>query len=114
LTQYYFLITGIFLKKGISNLTKPDDIEKIKITSVNRKILITYLESRGLSKEKLLKYDSDIRENKTFGKNKLNELNEKTEGLIYYTSHLSEKPINLQLRLSFLLDNKLAKKFHYV
>jgi hypothetical protein len=114
LTQYYFLITGVFLKKGKTILSTPDDIEKIKITSVNRQKLIIFLESKGLSKGKLLKYDSDIRESKTFGKNELAELNEKTEGLIYYTNHLSEKPINLQLRLKFLLEKKLAKKFYYV
>ena len=67
-----------------------------------------------MSKGKLLKYDSDIRESKIFGKNELAELNEKTEGLIYYTNHLSEKPINLQLRLKVLLDKELAKKFYYV
>jgi hypothetical protein len=114
LTQYYFLITGIFLKKGKTILSTSDDIEKIKITSVNRQKLIDFLESKGLHKEKLLKYDSDIRESKTFGKNELAELNEKTEGLIYYTNHLSEKPINLQIRLKFLLDKELAKKFYYV
>jgi len=114
LTQYYFLITGIFLKKGKSFLSTPDDIEKIKITSVNRQKLIAFLESKGLSKEKLFKYASDIRKNKKFGKNKLPELNEKTEGLIYYTNHLSERPINLQLRLNFLLEKNLAKKFYYV
>lgn len=114
LTQYYFLITGIFLKKSKTILSTPDDIEKIKITSVNRQKLIGFLESKGLNKGKLLKYDSVIRENKTFGKNELAELNEKTEGLIYYTNHLSEKPINLQLRLKFLLDKELAKKFYYV
>jgi hypothetical protein len=114
LTQYYFLKKGIFLKKGKTILSTPDDIEKIKITSVNRQKLIDFLESKGLSKGKLLKYDSDIRESKTFGKNELVELNEKTEGLIYYTNHLSEKPINLQLRLKVLLDKELAKKFYYV
>lgn len=114
LTQYYFLITGVFLKKGKTILSTPDDIEKIKITSVNRQKLIDFLESKGLSKGKLLKYDSDIRESKIFGKNELAELNEKTEGLIYYTNHLSEKPINLQLRLKVLLDKELAKKFYYV
>lgn len=65
-------------------------------------------------KEKLLKYDSDVRKSKTDVKNELVVLNEKTEGLIYYTNHPSEKPIILQLRLEYLIKNKIAKKFNYV
>jgi CRISPR/Cas system-associated exonuclease Cas4 (RecB family) len=114
LTQYYFLITGIFLKKRISILSKPDDIKKVKITSVNRKKLIAYLKSIDLSEEKLLNYNNEIRNKNSFGKNTLSELNNKTEGLIYYSEHYTEKPINLQLRLKFLLETEVAKKFCYV
>lgn len=114
ITQYYFLITGIFLKKGKNKLSCPDDIEKIKITSVNRIKLIEYLSSIGLNKAKLLQYDFDLRKNNSYGKNNISELNSKTEGLIYYTKHLKEQPINLQLRLKFLIRTGVAKKFHYV
>jgi hypothetical protein len=96
LTEYYFLITGIFLKKGKNKLSHPDDIDKIKITSVNRNKLIEHLSSIDLDKEKLLQYDSKLRKNNSFGKNNIPELNPKLEGLIYFTNHLNEKPINLQ------------------
>ena len=113
LTQYYFLITGIFLNEGKTELSSASDIEKVKITSVNRRKLIEFLSSRNLKMEKLLEYDSNIRENQTFGRNNIPELNPKSEGLIYFTEHLAEKPINIQLRLDFLIKNKVAKKFYY-
>jgi hypothetical protein len=114
LTQYYFLITGIFLKKGKSKLLNADDIDKLKITSVNKIKLIEHLTSIGLEKSKLLEYDLKLRESNSFGKNKISELNPQSEGLIFFTKHLIEKPINLQLKLAYLIENKIAKKFHYV
>ena len=114
LTQYYFLITGIFLKKGKIELISPNDIERLKITSVSRKKLIEYLSFRDLDEKRLLEYDIKLRKDKAYGKNNISELNPKTEGLIYFTDHLSEKPINLQLRLNFLIETKVAKKFYYV
>lgn len=114
LTQYYFLITGIYLKDQKSKLTNLEDINRLKITSVNRKKLIDHLSSIGLHKEKLNSYDATLRSNNSYGKTTISELDKKIEGLIYYTKHLEEKPINLQLRLKYLIDNELAKKFHYV
>lgn len=113
LTHYYFLITGIFLKKGIKKLSSYNDIDKIKITSVNRTKLIAHLKSINLSKEKLLYYDFDCRTNKTYGKNTIAELNPHKEGLIYFTEQLDEEPINLQLRLSYLIKVGVAKRFYY-
>ena len=114
LTQYYFLITGIYLKRGRVTLSEPEDIEKLKITSVNRDKLIKHLSFINLHPSRLEQYDVEIRHNDCFGKNEIPELNPKSEGLIFYTNHLTEKPINLQLRLSYLIEKKLAKKFHYV
>jgi len=114
LTQYYFLITGIFLKKGKIELISPNDIERLKITSVSRKKLIEYLSLKKLDEIRLLEYDVKLRKEKAYGKNNISELNPQTEGLIYFTEHLSEKPINLQLKLKFLLETKVAKKFYYV
>jgi len=113
LTQYYFLITGIYLKDQKSKLTHFKDINRLKITSVNRKKLIDHLISVGLTKDKLNDYDSTLRSSHSYGTTNISELNPKSEGLIYYTEHLDERPINLQLRLKYLIDNELAKKFHY-
>lgn len=110
LTTHYFLITGIYvedekdLKKGFKNCT---------ITSVNRKKLLNYLELKGLSKHRLLQYDTDLRGFKEKNaKTEIEELKAKTEGLIYFSSHLSEQPINLQLRLKNLIKKGVAKQIY--
>ena len=113
-TQYYFLITGIFLKEQRTELKSYNDIDKLKITSVNRLKLIERLAKVGLSKKKLIQYDTNLRKSKSFGKNEITELKPSLEGLIYFTEHLVEKPINLQLRLNYLIETGVAKKFHYV
>ena len=53
-------------------------------------------------------------ENCSYGKKFIEELNPNSEGLIYFTKHLIEKPNNIQLRLSFLINSHVAKRFHYV
>ncbi|MFB9056919.1 hypothetical protein ACFFU9_09210 [Mariniflexile ostreae] len=112
LTQYYFLITGIFLKANTKTLSHINDIEKLKIISVNKHKLIKHLARRGVTQHKLQEYDYDIRKTASFGKNIVAELKEKDQGLLYYTAHLSEKPINLQLRLDYLIRFRIAKKIH--
>lgn len=111
-TQYYFLVTGIFLKNGIKLLKNSKDIEQLKITSVNRKKLVNYLASIGLNEINLMEYDTGLRANNSFGKNYISELNPKKEGLLYFTKELSEKPINLQLRLNHLVKQNIAKVFY--
>jgi hypothetical protein len=110
-TQYYFLITGIFLKENKTELLDITDIQSIKITSVNRKRLMKLLGALGLSKYNLYAYDNDIRTHESYGKNTIPELNKKN-GVIYYTEHLSEKPMNLQIKLSYLIASGVAKKFY--
>ena len=113
-TQYYFLVTGIFLKNGKKNMSSPHDIEKLKITSVNREKLTSHLAKIGLDSNRLSYYDNHFRQNKLYGKNEIAELNKDKEGLIFFTERLVEKPINLQLRLEYLIRTLVAKKFHYV
>ncbi|SDB20121.1 hypothetical protein SAMN03097699_0066 [Flavobacteriaceae bacterium MAR_2010_188] len=109
-TDYYFLVTAIFLKDNAEELLNMNDIKKVKITSVNRYKLLSLLTSKNLNLEQLQFYDESIRFNNYYGKNLISELDCKTEGLIHYSEHLSEKPLNLQLRLQFLLDYNVAKR----
>lgn len=112
LTMYYFLITGMFLKGDKKILISSDDFKKLKITSVNRQKLIYHLESIGLNESKLMEYDNELRTNNNFGRYSIEELNPEKEGLLFFTEHLSEKPMNLQLRLSYLINKEVAKRFH--
>lgn len=113
-TQFYFLITGIFLKEGKQVLESHKDIEKLKITSVNRSKLIAYLEGIQLSETTLLAYDKKLRTTNSYGKNEIPELDAKKQGVIFFTEHLNEQPINLQLRLNYLIESAIAKKINYV
>ncbi|RZN82554.1 MAG: hypothetical protein EVB11_08105 [Winogradskyella sp.] len=110
LTTHYFLVTGIYakdekdLKKGFTSCI---------ITSVNQKKLMNYLESKDLTKERLLQYDADLRDfEDSKSRNTIKELNPKTEGLLYFSSQLSEQPINLQLRLKNLIEMGIAKQIY--
>lgn len=110
LTTHYFLITGIYANYK-NDLSK--GFNKCVITSVNRKKLNDYLASIGLNHEKLIEYDKNIRasnteENKTY----ITELNNRNQGCLYYSPQLHEKPINLQLRLEFLITENIAKKIY--
>ena len=113
-TEYYFLITGIYLKENKTKLKTSDDIKKLKITSVNRNKMIQHLDSLGLNISTLQKYDNHFRMNNSYGKNEITELDKYSEGLIYFSEQLVEKPINIQLRLEYLIQSEVAKKFHYV
>ena len=108
LTQFYFLVTGIYLNNG-TTLSKPSDIKKVKIMSVNRRKLIEYLAKVNLTEEKLNQYDTYFRKSLLFGKNNIQELDEKKQGRLYFTAHLSEKPMNLQLKLAFLTKIGIGK-----
>jgi len=109
-TTHYFLITGIYAGNG-KDLS--EGFTSCIITSVNRKKLLNYLENKGLSKNRLLQYDADLRdfENPT-NKNEIEELSPKTEGLLYFSPQLAEQPINLQLRLKNLISNRIAKQIY--
>jgi len=107
ITTHYFLIVGIHaidendLKKGFT---------KAKIISIDRAKLLFFLDNIGLTHAKLSTYNQKLR---LLGEKRrviiLNELYAKTQGCIFYSKQLDEKPINLQLRLAFLIENKIGK-----
>lgn len=101
-TEFYSLITAIYADE-------PNVFTSCKITLVNRLKLIAFLENKKVTEKKLKTYiDSS---NTIHGKLKLKELNDRTEGYLYVSSrNKAEKPINLILRLDFLLQNGLAKR----
>mgnify|MGYP000583021262 CR=1 FL=1 len=111
-THYYFLVTSIYLKDNKKELTHADEIDKIKITSVNRSKLISHLADIGLNKKKLQEYDKHLRERSAYGGFKVKELNSSSDGQLYFSEHLSEQPMNIQLRLKYLINNKVAKTFY--
>ncbi|WP_419213184.1 hypothetical protein ACNR9Q_03295 [Maribacter sp. X9] len=102
ITDFYALATAIYQDE-------PHVFTTCKITLVNREKLCSFLEQRKLTKAVL---DSYLYENKELnGKLKLKELNSRTEGYLYFSKNNKvEKPINLVLKLDFLLANAIAKR----
>ena len=107
-THFYFLVTSIKAKNP-----KVYDYYDCKITSVDRTKLIQFLERVKLGEQQLNNYEAAIRA----GQNKetkieIKELHSKKEGCLFFSPHLAEQPINLQLRLQFLIDAKIAKRLY--
>ena len=109
-TNFYFLVTNIMLKDNLKVLRMPEDITTLKITAVSRRHLKEYLSKKGLTEKQLSEYDAEIRHKAQYGRNSIKELDSKREGLMFYTAHLQEKPMNLQLRLDFLIKAKVGKR----
>jgi len=107
ITTHYFLIVGIYA-------VDKNDFEKgfteAKIISVDRTKLLAFLDSIGITLSKLKAYNKKLRlAQKSARKTAIDELFLKTQGCLYYSKQLDEKPINLQLRLQFLIENGIAK-----
>ena len=101
-TDFYALITGIYADEV-------DAFTACNITFVNRKKLITFLASRGLSIKKLKHLA--LSQPNFHGKMELERLNPYTEGYLYFSrKNKSEKPVNLILKLELLIQLKLGKR----
>ncbi len=99
-TDFYALITAI-------QEDEPGKFTSCKITLVNRVKLVTFLKEKGITKQKLENYFSPKKQ----GKLKISELHSYYEGYLYFSTHnKAEKPINLILKLDFLLEIGVAKR----
>lgn len=101
-TQFYALITNIFSDEK-------DVFTSCNITFVNRENLIFHLDKLGLNR-KFLEETAKIHKN-LHGKFVLKELDPKNEGYLYFsTRNKVEKPINLILKLDYLMKIGVAKR----
>ncbi|MGB3143240.1 MAG: hypothetical protein WBB24_03960 [Maribacter sp.] len=102
ITDFYALATAIYEDE-------PGVFTTCKITLVNREKLCSFLELHKITKVVLNEYLTE--NNELHGKLKINELNHRTEGYLYFSKNNKlEKPINLILKLDFLLANGIAKR----
>ncbi len=101
-TEFYALITSIYADE-------PEKFTSCKVTFINRKKLIEFLNAREINQEYL---DSQIEKHKNHtGKIVLDKLHSYHEGYLYFsTVKKAEKPINLILKLAFLTKNGIAKQ----
>jgi len=101
-TKFYALVTSIYSDEdGV--------FTSCNITFVNREKLIQHLDGVGLSQKELERIISK-KQNK-HGKLTLEQLNPKSEGYFFFsTKNKAEKPVNLILKLAFLIKIGVAKK----
>ncbi|MFX0556073.1 hypothetical protein ACOCEA_04710 [Maribacter sp. CXY002] len=101
-TQFYALITGIYEDE-------PTVFTSCKITLVNREKLLDFLSKRKIQPKTLNKYIDGNKE--LNGKCPIKELNQRSEGYLYLSrKNKAEKPVNLVLKLDFLIENDIAKR----
>jgi hypothetical protein len=101
-THFYALITSIYADEK-------DTFTSCNITFVNREKLITHLSTIGLTK-KFLEQMALVHKN-VHGKLVLEELHPKREGYLFFSSqNKAEKPINLILKLDYLIAIEVAKR----
>lgn len=101
-TQFYALITGIYSDSK-------DIFTSCTITLVNREKLVQHLNDLGLTKNHL---ELLINKHKgQHGKLALEKLNVRNQGYLFFsTKNKAEKPINLILRLAYLIQIGVAKQ----
>ena len=102
-TRFYALVTSIYADE-------PDRYTSCKITFVNREKLIFFLESRNMSQttfnDSIKKYRNQQK------KIEIDGLCHQSEGYLYFSRlNKAEKPINLILKLDFLISKGIAKPF---
>ncbi len=101
-TDFYALVTAIYEDS-------PNTFTSCKITLVNRKKLLAFLASKGITRQSL---DQTIKKHPgKSAKQTLAQLHAKKEGYLYFSNlQKAEKPINLILKLDFLTINGIAKR----
>lgn len=109
-TEAYFLITGIQTKDRTDKLIHATNIHSCTIHRVNRQKLTDLMEQKGLSPSRLNAISEKLRAEKKHGKQAISELHGYKEGNLFFTHWLPEKPVNLVLKLQFLIDAGVAKK----
>ncbi|RDY59796.1 hypothetical protein [Flagellimonas nanhaiensis] len=102
-TQFYSLVTSIYSDEE-------NVFTSCNITFVNRSKLIEHLNLLGLTSENL---QNTIKENQeVHGKLILEQLHPRKEGYLFFsTQNKAEKPVNLILKLDYLIEIGVGKKF---
>lgn len=101
-THFYALITSIYSDED-------DHFTSCNITIVNREKLIQHLDEVELSQKQLEKIIS--KNPIVHGKLNLEQLNPKSKGYLFFsTKNKAEKPVNLILKLEYLIKIGVAKR----
>lgn len=108
-TTHYFLVTDIHAEENRDGSLV---FSTVQIISVHRNKLLFELDKLGLTAKKIRAYDKEFRQKNLKGQKAIDELDEKREGKMHLSAQLAEKPLNLVLRLEFLIRLGVAKKIY--
>ncbi len=101
-TDFYSLVTGIYRDEK-------DKFTSCNIIFVNRKKLLDFLMSRGLSQERIVQLARS--QPNYHGKMELQSLSPHSEGYLFFSrKNKAEKPVNLVLKLGFLIRIGVGKR----
>ncbi|NAY91692.1 hypothetical protein GTQ34_07170 [Muricauda sp. JGD-17] len=102
-THFYALVTSIFVDEE-------NVFTSCNITFVNRKKLIRHLDDLALTEDVLGRIVLGHQDS-SHGKVELKQLHPKREGYLFFsTKNKAEKPINLILKLDYLIEIGVAKR----
>ncbi|WP_431127045.1 hypothetical protein [Flagellimonas flava] len=101
-TDFYSLITGIYADEK-------DCFTTCNITFVNRKKLLDFLNSKGITREKMMRLTHS--QPHYHGKMQLENLDSFSEGYLFFSRRNKiEKPVNLILKLELLYSIGVGKR----
>ena len=96
-TQFYALVTGIYSDS-------PEVFTSARITFVNRDLLLKFLQDNGI-------HQNNITIPQNHGRLEIPQLDPEEEGYLFYSKkNKAERPLNLILRLDFLIKIGVAKR----
>ncbi|WP_420401394.1 hypothetical protein [Flagellimonas sp.] len=102
-TDFYSLVTGVYIDEK-------DVFSACNITFVNRKKLLDFLNSKGITREKMMGLACS--QPHYHGKMQLESLDSYSEGYLFFSRRNKvEKPVNLILKLEFLTRIGVGKRF---
>lgn len=108
-TDRYFAVTGITC--NTPNEPK-SGFKSCKIVSVNRSKLINLLTLKGLTYKRIIEINQEIRSATTDGRISVMELEGRAQGNFHYTTGKVERPINIVLKLEYLIAENVAKRIY--
>lgn len=105
-TDIYFLVTNIHFDENATN----DSLLNVRVTGVYREKLIDLLSRKGLTEAILFSIEKELRQEGKHGRFPIQELNSKSEGALFFSkNNKSEQPINLVLKLDYLIKKDVGK-----
>lgn len=108
-TDIYFLITNIHFNETSRNR----ELSHVKITGIYKDKLLNLLSNKGLTESTVFNIEKEIRKHGKHGRHPIKALDYKSEGVLFLSkNNKSEQPINLVLKLDYLIKENVGKTIY--